>query len=378
MKKIKIIFLIIITLFISGCSYKELNDLAIASALGIDYENNEYIISAQVMELKKKENEDLSTALIYSGKGKSISEALRNISLKYPNSLYLGHLELIILGKGEIEHGINNSLDYFIRTSDARNDALVLISTKNSAYEIINPNEEKKEEFPVKDIVTTIKNSKEKNGLVIETNYEELIKNYLEHGISQTLTQIENITTENNEYKDTVLSNIGVFDNYHYKGELDKKSAIAYNLINNNFNDISIDITYDKKLVSVSLISPKSKLNLKLKNDKINVDINVNIEEGILNINDKNNLLEKKFLLEIEDKTKKEIEKYINNLINFNKEHDTDLLGLKNIIYKKHNKVYKNYKDKNIYDIADFNININVYLYRYGNTYRSFSGGSHE
>ena len=378
MKKIKIIFLIIITLFISGCSYKELNDLAIASALGIDYENNEYIISAQVMELKKKENEDLSTALIYSGKGKSISEALRNISLKYPNSLYLGHLELIILGKGEIEHGINNSLDYFIRTSDARNDALVLISTKNSAYEIINPNEEKKEEFPVKDIVTTIKNSKEKNGLVIETNYEELIKNYLEHGISQTLTQIENITTENNEYKDTVLSNIGVFDNYYYKGELDKKSAIAYNLINNNFNDISIDITYDKKLVSVSLINPKSKLNLKLKNDKISVDINVNIEEGILNINDKNNLLEKKFLLEIEDKTKKEIEKYINNLINFNKEHDTDLLGLKNIIYKKHNKEYKNYKDKNIYDITDFNIKINVYLYRYGNTYRSFSGGAHE
>ena len=378
MKKIKIIFLIIITLFINGCSYKELNDLAIASALGIDYENNEYIISAQVMELKKKENEDLSTALIYSGKGKSISEALRNISLKYPNSLYLGHLELIILGKGEIEHGINNSLDYFIRTSDARNDALVLISTKNSAYEIINPNEEKKEEFPVKDIVTTIKNSKEKNGLVIETNYEELIKNYLEHGISQTLTQIENITTENNEYKDTVLSNIGVFDNYHYKGELDKKSAIAYNLINNNFNDISIDITYDKKLVSVSLINPKSKLDLKLKNDKISVDINVNIEEGILNIKDKNNLLEKKFLLEIEDKTKKEIEKYINNLINFNKEHDTDLLGLKNIIYKKHNKEYKNYKDKNIYDIADFNIKINVYLYRYGNTYRSFSGGAHE
>ena len=89
-------------------------------------------------------------------------------------------------------------------------------------------------------------------------------------------------------------------------------------------------------------------------------------------------MLEKKFLLEIEDKTKKEIEKYINNLINFNKEHDTDLLGLKNIIYKKHNKEYKNYKDKNIYDIADFNIKINVYLYKYGNTYRSFSGGAHE
>lgn len=168
MKKIKIILILVLTILISGCSYKELNDLAIASALGIDYENNEYIISAQIMELKKQEKEDTSSALIYLGKGKTISEALRNISLKYPNYLYLGHLELIIIGKGEINHGINNSLDYFIRTSDARNDALILVSTKNKAYEIINPNEETKEEFPVKDIVTTIRNSKERNGLVIE------------------------------------------------------------------------------------------------------------------------------------------------------------------------------------------------------------------
>ena len=83
MKKIKIILILVLTILISGCSYKELNDLAIASALGIDYENNEYIISAQIMELKKQEKEDTSSALIYLGKGKTISEALRNISLKY-------------------------------------------------------------------------------------------------------------------------------------------------------------------------------------------------------------------------------------------------------------------------------------------------------
>ena len=36
----KIIILTIITLLMSGCSYVELNDLAIASAIGIDYEDN--------------------------------------------------------------------------------------------------------------------------------------------------------------------------------------------------------------------------------------------------------------------------------------------------------------------------------------------------
>ena len=251
MKKIKIILILVLTILISGCSYKELNDLAIASALGIDYENNEYIISAQIMELKKQEKEDTSSALIYLGKGKTISEALRNISLKYPNYLYLGHLELIIIGKGEITHGINNSLDYFIRTSDARNDALILVSTKNKAYEIINPNEETKEEFPVKDIVTTIRNSKERNGLVIEKNYEELINDYLERGISQILTTIENEKDENDNYKDTILSNIAVFEKGKYVKDLDKESAISYNLINNNFDNVSIDIIYNNKDVAL-------------------------------------------------------------------------------------------------------------------------------
>lgn len=378
MKKIKIILILVLTILISGCSYKELNDLAIASALGIDYENNEYIISAQIMELKKQEKEDTSSALIYLGKGKTISEALRNISLKYPNYLYLGHLELIIIGKGEINHGINNSLDYFIRTSDARNDALILVSTKNKAYEIINPNEETKEEFPVKDIVTTIKNSKERNGLVIEKNYEELINDYLEKGISQILTTIENEKDENDNYKDTILSNIAVFEKGKYVKDLNKESAISYNLINNNFDNVSIDIIYNNKDVSVSLIKPKCSLDLKLDNNKVTVNININVEEGILNINDKNILLDKNFLKDIENITKKKINSYINDLINFNMENNTDVLGLKNIIYKKYHKSYKKFKDKNIYEIAKININTNVYLYKYGNIYKSFSGGSHE
>ena len=324
MKKIKIILILVLTILISGCSYKELNDLAIASALGIDYENNEYIISAQIMELKKQEKEDTSSALIYLGKGKTISEALRNISLKYPNYLYLGHLELIIIGKGEINHGINNSLDYFIRTSDARNDALILVSTKNKAYEIINPNEETKEEFPVKDIVTTIRNSKERNGLVIEKNYEELINDYLERGISQILTTIENEKDENDNYKDTILSNIAVFEKGKYVKDLDKESAISYNLINNNFDNVSIDIIYNNKDVSVSLIKPKCSLDLKLDNDKVIVNININVEEGVLNINDKKTLLDKNLKKEIKTKIEDEMQKLIISIPSFYQTNEID------------------------------------------------------
>lgn len=44
----KIIILIITIFLLSGCSYRELNDLAIISAIGIDYDNNEFKLTAQV------------------------------------------------------------------------------------------------------------------------------------------------------------------------------------------------------------------------------------------------------------------------------------------------------------------------------------------
>ena len=54
MKKIKIILLIIMLLSLSGCNYIELNKLAIVSSLGIDYKDNKYEITAQVMDVQKK------------------------------------------------------------------------------------------------------------------------------------------------------------------------------------------------------------------------------------------------------------------------------------------------------------------------------------
>ena len=59
MKKLfKTSIILIIILLTTSCSYRELNDLAIASSLGIDYEDNSYIISAEIMDVEKKEKED--------------------------------------------------------------------------------------------------------------------------------------------------------------------------------------------------------------------------------------------------------------------------------------------------------------------------------
>ena len=100
MKKLKIIFIVITLFSLTGCSYVELNKMAIVSALGIDYKDNSYQITAQVMDVQKTEgNSSIQTSLIYEAEGKTIGEAIRNLSEKYPKTVYLGHLQIIIIGK---------------------------------------------------------------------------------------------------------------------------------------------------------------------------------------------------------------------------------------------------------------------------------------
>ena len=48
----KIITLTILLIFLcTGCTYSEINDLAIANSVGIDYEDGIYTITLQIMDL---------------------------------------------------------------------------------------------------------------------------------------------------------------------------------------------------------------------------------------------------------------------------------------------------------------------------------------
>lgn len=376
MKK-KIIFLILITLIFSGCSYRELNELAIANAVGIDYIDNKYVVTTQVLKLSKEgENSTSNNSILYEGHGDSIVDAIRDISMKYPNNLYLGHLELMIIGNGMIDKGINDCFDYFLRSPEARNDVYLLVSKDNSAKEILNPDSEKEEDFPTRDIITTINNSMKKNGHATDINLEEFIANYLDKGIDPIASTIILEKNEENEYKDTILGNIAVFKNNNLIGLLSDNSSFAYNLINNKIDNAIVHTKYKGNPISVTVgLNKSNNIKLDIKNNKINVDINIKTDGYILEINAKEDIADQNALRNIGYAVNKEIEKYIDELIKFNIDNDTDILGLKNKIYKYYYDDYDKYKDKNIYEIANINKNVNVEVYRYGSIYRSALGG---
>lgn len=370
MKKIKFLLLIIL-IFLTGCSYRELNELAIGSALGIDYINNEYLITVQVLNLKKSgETSEQENSIIYKATGKTIAGAIRNISLAYPKTIYFGHLELVILGNSTLDKNIGDLFDFFIRSPETRDDFDVIVNPNGSANEILDPVEQKANSFPSKEIVNTIENSMSKQGSTVKVNMEELISNYLQKGLDPVLTSIERINNENK------LTGIIAFDD-DKPGNIVKsstESAMAYNLIKENFYDILITTPYKDTTVDLLIMTPKTNIDMNIKKNNIDIVINIKTSIHVSEIKIPANLEDSDVQKEIQNSINKTLTKYVNSLLATCKENNIDILGLKNMIYKKHHSNYKKYADKNIYEIANIKVKVTTELYRYGNLYRSSKG----
>lgn len=364
----KKLFILPIIIFITcGCSYTELNDLAIASAIGIDYENNEFILTAQVLDVQNNDSGlTKQSALIYESKGKTLSQATNNMYTRYPKNIYFGHLELGIISKNAVNKKLDNIFDYFIRSPEARTSGFVLVSEDKLAKDILNPKNEKEGNFPTEDIKSVLMDATEKNGTINQITLEEFLINYMKPGIVPVVPLI-NIEEKGNKSSSTIIK--GLIPIYHKKlfKDLTENQSLAYNTIFNNYKEININPIYKKEYLGITVFSPKSKIKVNIKKGEIYVDINIKIESRISEIRNKKDLTKIKTQKEIKKQTNKELYKYINSLIEYCKENNADLLGIENEIYKNYFKEYKKYKDIELYKKSHIKINIENKFYRHGN-----------
>lgn len=374
--KRKIIYLTLIIFLLTGCyNYRELNDLAVIDALGIDYQDNKFLVTAQVLNVEKKETDSVEKLIVvYQGEGKSIAEAINNMSLDNPKEIYLGHLELIIFGESLTKDNLDKTFEFLLRDPHVRSESLVVTTYNNSAREILNQ-KVNSNIFPSKSIINSIEISSKTEGTVVKETLEDLIKLTLDKNIDPVITTIsiekEKNDKENiNEYNLVKLNNLGIIKNKKVIDYLEKDEAVAYNIIKKSIKDVIINIPFEDENSVIEISEPVSSVSLKLNNNKIGITIKINVSGDIIEMNKKINTNNQKILDDISKEVNKKIKDNIDLLLAKCKKNDTDILGLKDIIYKKYNKEYRKYKDKNIYEIANFNIEVTSQIYKEGNTYQ--------
>ena len=115
MNKLKIIIIVFILLISSGCyDYVEVNNLEIVSGMLIDYKDNKYYITTQVIDDNNEEK--IKT---YSNTCNNIDECIYKLSKVSNKEIFISHLKNIILTESTIKSNVNY-YDYFLRETKTK------------------------------------------------------------------------------------------------------------------------------------------------------------------------------------------------------------------------------------------------------------------
>lgn len=374
MKKLFIFIFIFLIFICSGCyNYKELNSLAITSAIGIDKDKNGYTVTAQVVNTQKEGTDNNSTnspkIVIYEHTSKTIQEAVRYMVLESPKRLYPNHMQIFLIGEDVAKEGITNILDLFFRDSELQKNFYVLVAKENSANEILKT-------LTTLDAVVSsnIKKSLETDSTILGVTelveYDSLIDSYLNpnkeislpsitlEGKIEGSDKLENIEQSDSSTK-VVLSGMTIFKDDKMLGYLSKTQSIALSFIKGDIDNTLVKYKCDGGYVVVETSKAKSSIDIDDDgNFKIKIKGDATINEVSCNIDLESNKELEKLNKKINNKVKENIE----NTINYVKEeYNSDIFGFLDIMYKNKNSLYKK-MNKNWYKdgFKDSNIEVEV------------------
>ena len=350
----KILIIILTLLLCTGCfDYKEINDLAIINAIGVDYENDEYVITLEILNDQIDKDSSKITSYTKVGHGKNLTSAIENAADKLSKQLIFNHIKLMILSKSIIEEKFENIIDLFLRNTYFRENFYVISATKNKPETLLNhtTNEAPIASTAITDTLESIRYSSNTNVL---KKFDEIVEEVITYGID---TCFSNITLKDDEF---IVDGMSIFNNYSYKSNLNNEYVKIYNLLTDNFDRPTYTINYDN--LSFTTAINNGKINTEIKSGTINAT--GNLMGRIIDNDPKYNIRDPKNLERIDNDFTNLLNKKISEFIKVLQDNNSDILGITRNYYKKTRTKDKDYWLKlDIKSNIKFNINKKGLIY---------------
>jgi len=331
----KIIFLIFYLFLFTGCmNYTELNELGIIETMGIEKQDDKFLITLNMIDAKSENDESDELRKYYQATGKNIADAFQNIYLKTSKQIYISHLETLIISEDILNKEIEMVIDFFLRNEESRNAFLIVLSKDTLPSDILL---EKEQNMEIRDL---IKMNEKEYGITSLITFEDFARNVKEEAIDPVIPVIK-LDDETIEV-----------DGYAYLKKkktayLTKEESIIFNILQNKNSKANLSISNDNLTAKITAINTKYKI------DKNNISF---IIDGDIFITENANNLKKDYILK---KIKSLINNQINKLVEKSKIDNCDILGLTSLIRKTNNSYYQKEK-KNL--LKKINIDIQTEL----------------
>lgn len=354
MKKFTIIIItFIIAITLTGCGgYEELNNLSIVTAVAFDKTDDEYELSFLIANSPKaqtsaKEGEAKTT--VYTGKGKTIAEASKDIEQIVPKQIYLGHINVVVISEDIAEDGFLKIADWLLRNPQTRKKFYLLqakdVSAKN-ILKIVSP----LESFPSQSIATLIESNSETKSIATSVTYSNFIAQILEKGNDPVLPSItikgdveegsneKNLeTTEPESY--LVLGPLAIYKGDKLEGFSNQKESWAINVLKNEAKEVNYNVKYQNQDISIETSSLKSDIKII---DENNIEITISGVGDIYNINNQIDIQNYKEINKIEKVWSKSLKKDLSKVVKkVQSKYKADIFGFGNLIYKNDPKTWE-------------------------------------
>lgn len=389
-KRCLLCLIVISLIFVTGCwKGRELNELAIAVALGIDKVGNQYKVSVQVVEpteVAGKKGGDKTPVTTYQITANTIFEAIRKMTTVNPRKIYPSHLRIVVLGESLAKEGIGQALDLLSRDEEIRTDFFIVVSKHTTAENTLKVLT-KLETIPAVSLFSTLQTSEKQWAPTTTVTLDQLITTLVSDGRDPVLTGLvvlgdEQIGQEKRNMEKVLTpttlqySGLAVFKKDKLIGWLNETESKAYNYISDEIKSTVGFVTCPQGgKITFEVIRSKTKVKGSVKDGQPQIDIEVRLEINIGEVQCSIDLLETKNIAEVEMLANSKVEGFIDAAVKkVQKKYKVDIFGFGDVIHRSNPKEWRKLKKNwdHTFETMPVNVKVNHKIRHLGTVSNSF------
>ncbi|MBE4907334.1 Ger(x)C family spore germination protein [Bacillus luteolus] len=352
--------IIVMLLCLTSCwSRNELTELAIVSGMAIDKEDEEYLLTVQVVNPGEIAGKTFSSRLpvtTYKATGRSIFESLRKISKESAKRLYFSHLRMVVISEEQAKSGISKILDLMSRDHEFRTDFYTVISKDVKASDTLNILTAI-EKNPANKVFTSLEISHSYWAPTLGVKLDNLISELTQQGDNPVLTGIivkgnKEIgkTLSNVEKTETpaslIIDHFAVFKGDKLVGWLNEDESKGHNYITDKVESTVAVVDWEDGNITFEVRDTQTKVDAVIEDSKPKIQVKVTTEVNVGEVQAKIDLLNENIIEQLEEELNRNKVSKMNQAVEKAKELKTDIFGFGEVIHREDPKLWNQIKDK--------------------------------
>jgi spore germination protein KC len=376
--KLPLLLISIAVLLLTGCwDRKEVNDLGLVTAAGIDKISNKTIELSALVYIPKSAGGQQSMnggsgggsaqTLVRSATGVTIADAMSKLQQKLPRHIFWGHTAVFIFDEKLAKMGLAKHVDFILRHPQLRERSEIFI-TKQKARKVLGVLP------PLERDLSTVLRELESMKMGIEVTAKNFAEMLLSDSGDTAVPYIKMLPPEEGRKKKETIAYItgtAIFKKDKMVGIIDASVTRGVLWLRNEIQlaTVTVQPKEAKGYVSLSLLEATTELIPKIEHGKWKMVFKADADADVIQNTTKLDMANPKVNKSLQQQLEKEIEAKVKlALVQVQKDMKADVFGFGDAFHRKYPGLWKKNKDRwdNIFPNVEVTIHSNMKIRRHG------------